>query len=628
MKKTADLALKALLPVLFLAGPLRAQSDAGSETRTTFKVHEPAEGNSLYVGHYGETFQYSYGWVVSASMRAETEFVRLQPRLSRSDELLERYPRAGVKAESKLLKDSDFTAENFTPKNLLELVVIPKDAPGGYKSLRKIRRAKEREMSAHGLDYEIGDRCGYGLQFHFPPESFQVWIKRPYRLFQCYSESPKAFFILTSGDPPMKAADQAGLLMNRETVEFHLSKYLSSVNPPEKPEIDLRGFQGFWRAWLFINGPLLLLMALPGSNRFLQRLNFIGYNLVLFINISGLIGFLIPCISYGAGWGNGRTGDLMFAAQSILGPWICRSIAKRFHSADAKRVFWWSWLAAVPLVAMDLYNYFLPVPPAAVFEIINLSTIAFAMTGMAFGLIFSLVVTLPDRGKTENAGPLLILLLALAASPALASEPSDAEALASTPAQLTRRLLHESKGGHDYRRDAVESLKQLNEYFDRQRVEVTGLGSSDDTYETFPEMFDGQVKPSFFAGKLNVTSWQKVQRLLRNFSGVTFTDDINNFMTDNNGNLSDRGKEVLKEYGKLKINEIVAHSWGSELIYNAILSGYIQPPKKLTVIGVPDNLLEKWNLLAGSRGRRSIFVEARMITRRCGARRSRRWRTG
>lgn len=442
---------------------------AAAQIPTRAQPRAPLEEQNLFIGHYGEIFAYSDGWMAEASMRAETEFVRLQPKPARG--------------EVATLADSAFRPENFTKKNLLELVVIPKDAPGGYRSLRDIRRAKEQDMSAHGIEYAIHDRESGDRQFDFPPGTFRVRIKRPYRLLQRYTESPKEFFILTYGDPEASVVNEAAISGNIGTVEQSLSKYLAGVNPPKRPEIDLRGFQGFWRMWLFFNGPLLLLILLPRSNSFLKRLNFIAYNLILFLNISGLIGFLIPCISYRTGWGTWQNGALLFATLAILGPWICRLIARRFYRPDEKRIFWWSWLAALPLVALDLEGYSSHALPDPVFEIIFSSTFAFAMTGMAFGLIFSLVATLPDRGKVKTTAPLLLMLLAFLVCPVHAREPSDSEILASTPAELARRMLREKKGDYDYRGEAVKKLKREGRYFDRQRVEITGLGSSDNTYD-------------------------------------------------------------------------------------------------------------------------------------------------
>lgn len=387
-------------------------------------------------------------------MRAETEVVRFQPYLR------------GPKPESKMLEDSAFTPENFTSKGLLELVVIPKDAPGGYRSLQDIRRAKEHEMSAGGFDYKIYDEKSGYQQFSFPPETFHVRIKRPYHLLQCYTESPKAFFILTSGDPQAQPGNGRVLQDNIRTIEVSLSDYLEAVALPLKPEIDLSGFKGFWRMWLFFNVPLFLLMALPKSNPIFSRLNFIGRSLMLSINVSGLVGFLIPCVSYRIGWGIWRSGALLFAALALLGPWICWLIARRFYGTDEKRVFYWSLLAALPLAALDLDSYFHYSLPDPVSEIIFSSTFAFAATGMAFGLIFALVMTLPNRMSMRTSAQLLLLLLAFAVAPARAQTLSDSEILASTPKELARRIQRE-KAGYDYREDAVKSIRQNGNYFDR-----------------------------------------------------------------------------------------------------------------------------------------------------------------
>ena len=60
------------------------------------------------------------------------------------------------------------------------------------------------------------------------------------------------------------------------------------------------------------------------------------------------------------------------------------------------------------------------------------------------------------------------------------------------------------------------------------------------------------------------------------------------------GEMTDRSKQTFAAYKDKDINELVAHSWGSEAVYAAILNGELRPPKKLIVVGVPDDNLEKW----------------------------------
>jgi len=129
--------------------------------------------------------------------------------------------------------------------------------------------------------------------------------------------------------------------------------------------------------------------------------------------------------------------------------------------------------------------------------------------------------------------------------------------------------------------------------FKFQRVEVTGMWSSDDTSRTHPEMFDKQLKMSF------LNELRNPGKIARAFQPVVnFAQDAMSALLDTQGKLSGRGKEILSELKGATANEVVAHSWGTEAVYAGILTGYINPPRKLIVIGVPEANEEKWRALA------------------------------
>src|ERR1017187_3278518 len=105
-------------------------------------------------------------------------------------------------------------------------------------------------------------------------------------------------------------------------------------------------------------------------------------------------------------------------------------------------------------------------------------------------------------------------------------------------------------------------------------------------------MFSLKIRPSY----LNEDALKQQQKDI-SFLGraqlawkeaVGGSEDLITAIRERNGVLSDRGKEVLQPLVGKEVNQIVCHSWGTQIVYNAILSGYIKPPKLLIVLGAPD----------------------------------------
>lgn len=202
---------------------------------------------------------------------------------------------------------------------------------------------------------------------------------------------------------------------------------------------------------------------------------------------------------------------------------------------------------------------------------------------------------------------LLAGLLAVTASRALAGTPSAVNQelakrlyeLDPRVRPLTAKYLDEM--GIDYEAKARENLIAKGETFDYVQVEVTGVMSSDDTDTYDKGLFDLQIKPSF----TNYENENPVQRARREFldaldpAGMRkFEPDMVEYMNAAAGVTTARAYERLKPLMGREVNVLVAHSWGTELVYAAILNGVIKPPKKLVVVGVPDDDKEKWRQLA------------------------------
>jgi hypothetical protein len=550
-------------------------------------------GEDVFAGHFGELIRLPFDWTAAAEMQGPTESIHIYRKRTK---LIHTAQGTGYAPD--VPSGSDFIPENLTSQGLIALIAAPKDAPGGYRNLDDLRRAKERELSARGMDFRIEDNCGFKQRFEFPAHSFQVWVNSPYRLYQCYTASPEAIFILSSADPRSTAPGSSEISRPLEMVQRSLERYLQAVVPPSVTVLDLRGFKGFWKGWLPLCGLFILLMALPGAGPFAKRANVVGRNLLILVNAFGLIGFLIPVVSYRSGLGAAlwRNSGTISVIPAILGPWLIAWIADRFCDMDRKRAFRWSWVAAAPLIAVSLQDHFQPSAPVA--DIILGSTLMCALEGIAFGLVLSFQCPRGEGlGRATPAAGLLVIFLALSGSSARAQMIPDAVAARSTP-EAVARMLRSQRPAVDYHKRAIEELKAADKYYDLESVEVTGFTSTDNTFEYDPNLFVKQIKPSFFVdpgGRGVIASMRSGWRWI---TGATLKDDTLNAMLDTQGHLTQRAKEVLADYQDVKINQLVAHSWGTELIYNAIASGYIKAPKTLIVVGVPDANREKWDKLS------------------------------
>ena len=153
-----------------------------------------------------------------------------------------------------------------------------------------------------------------------------------------------------------------------------------------------------------------------------------------------------------------------------------------------------------------------------------------------------------------------------------------------------RKGIHSYKELHESARDNLKREDRLPFHF--QRVEVAGAGSTDNTNETMPDMIDKQLKLSH-ANDVPSERWLDK---LKNF--FDRGKDLTESLSDTSGTPTARSQKILAELKGKRINELFAHSWGSEAVYLGILNGDILPPKKLVIIGVPASNEQKWLMLA------------------------------
>lgn len=161
-----------------------------------------------------------------------------------------------------------------------------------------------------------------------------------------------------------------------------------------------------------------------------------------------------------------------------------------------------------------------------------------------------------------------------------------------------------------YKLQSISALRKRNEYYDINRAEITGIFSTDSTNDSIQNFTDLPLHPAHNSSEPSTPEQQGFWNRLRNiFSSEQtvvkndYKDFSDLFFDEKTGKLSPRGREILDPLkGNVRVNEIVAHSWGSLILNNAILEGVIPPPRRIVVVGCPDADLTRWSLLARMTG--------------------------
>ncbi|MBI2385376.1 MAG: hypothetical protein HYV14_05105 [Elusimicrobia bacterium] len=163
----------------------------------------------------------------------------------------------------------------------------------------------------------------------------------------------------------------------------------------------------------------------------------------------------------------------------------------------------------------------------------------------------------------------------------------------------------------DYQALATRRLEEDGEIFDRARIEVDGVNAKDNTANFDPSLFDEPpVQPSHSAQDRSPGVINKLRRIFGHSPAADVVLDISDYRSASNGEMTKRTRDVFDDWKTREINEVVAHSWGCEAVYAAIVNGYMLPPKKLILTGVPDNSFVKWQLLAKYTGTKVFWVRA------------------
>lgn len=396
---------------LFAREPQAPPSPAVEAASRPGSTGRSAKGNSLFVGHYGETIEFPSSWTAEAEMRGETEAVFFHSKFE--DDFQNKPLRP---------KKSDYRPENFTPMGLMELVVLPKDAPGGLGSLAAIRAAKELELKEQGVDYGIFEETG---EKDWPRATFHVNTKNPYRLWQTYSQSPSAIYILTTGDKI--EAGEFGLDQARienihsasQLVNQSLSESLKAMEgrtaagrlfhfQDEAARDIFSGFKNFFRYEYYRSAPaarllaaatvVMLILALwPGRTAGSRRARLFGRSMLFFALLAGFSGFLtvyLPAKFAGALW---NSDDLAFVVPVLPLAVVGWAAARRLRSSRAGRV-------SMAMAALAAAWAFIFLWRADMENLDLTSVLAFEITffhlfiGLTFGVAFAAAFgPLPDK---------------------------------------------------------------------------------------------------------------------------------------------------------------------------------------------------------------------------------------
>lgn len=321
----------------FAREPQAPPSPVESSAQTTYSLKRNTEnaGENIFVGHFGETVRLAHFWAVDAKMHGPMEAVNFH--LKTLDPLGNAPPFNP--------KPKDYVPENFKRLRLMQMLVIPKDVPGGFQSLAKLREAKAKELNATGSGYELQEVGDYP----WPPDSFQVSISTPYRLYQLYTQSDKNFFIITSGAGPHDVNPDDPILTNAtadltNSLSTHLDDFRLKIMAEKNFPYDLRIIAIPWAA---ICGLAALLSFLPKRRNWLARLRLMGRTMFSLTTAWLLLAGSVLFASWRLGLQRIVNEGSILVCAGLITPWICRTISIRLGGQRPWRVFTWSAMASI-----------------------------------------------------------------------------------------------------------------------------------------------------------------------------------------------------------------------------------------------------------------------------------------
>lgn len=541
------------------------------------------EGYVDYVGHFGEVFKLRGGGTIDAFMSGGTEVINLYPKFQQGlpDGVLKPFrPKA-----------SDFKPENFTRLELIQLLIIPRSS-GGFKSLEELKKAKIQDLEASGVRYRVFDQPIFP-SFHrdWPAGTFAINILAPYQLSQLYTATTAHLCILTAGldtPPSTEIGNHSGALR---------SALANWVVPEEEPVLDespsaiiaegltFSVLPVVWIPWAAITGLACLLVGFLKMTSRWSTLRHVSLAVLIFTNSGILLGGLVGLICWPFAWFTHHL-PIPGGIACLLMPLLAVLVSRVSRVAARRRT----------LIGMSLWA----LASAAVIGYYGSSdwgsgsryvVVYNAVVGFVFYTIGGVIFGLLDAPKVQTPGKkaLLTLFVLLAASSARSQEAGQ-DADAKARASLAKQGITEAT----YTNQAKVNLGKTQVLYNLQRVEIKGIlarnSADNDTNSSLGPMFDLQIAPTHLGTRPeNRPTWMQPSNVVADFRQLS---------KDAHNQLSSAAEEAVKQLEGKEVSEIVAHSWGTEIVYNAILAGKILAPRRLIVAGMPDRDLEKWKALS------------------------------
>ncbi|MGE0450566.1 MAG: hypothetical protein AB7Q29_13410 [Vicinamibacterales bacterium] len=208
----------------------------------------------------------------------------------------------------------------------------------------------------------------------------------------------------------------------------------------------------------------------------------------------------------------------------------------------------------------------------------------------------------------------------------LAAAPLSAQIPLSPRERAYRTLQQTGVSPESFEDDAKDNMRKSNMVvYDIQRLAVTGIVTVGSSADASSRDYDTILHPAFRNDDVLEARNREnlVQRIGRSLAGTDYFGALGRWIFSYGGEdlvaaametmigKTKRVDEVFAGMRDKEVNELVAHSWGTELTYNAILNKKIRPPKLLIVAGVPDNSHQKWAMLARYTGTQVVFLSFR-----------------
>lgn len=561
----------------------------------------PGEGYVTYTGHYGEVFKLRGGWEIRPSMHVETEVINYYP----------------LDYNQPDRKPTDFIAENFTRDRLVQLIILPWSASSS-KSLDALKRRKVEDLKSSGVEFRIVDNPfpGYGhLGREWPKGTFEVLIATPYLLSQLYTTSGRHLAILTTGwdTPPSTVISSHYDSMRmglRDWVVPETGKEIPQTFGPvparDIPEagISLRVFAKpqIWMTWALVSGIACLLLGILNVTKRFDPLRRASLSLLVFSNAGALIGGAVGLVFWPFGWSAPHL-PIPPAVACLFIPLLAWLMGRVRGRRPRRRALIgtaaWALTAATFLVYVSFISTLGAEWSAHIPSFTAMVAFVFYAAG---GVIFGILDSVTSGGGGRRV--LVALAILLISSRMVWAQPVPIENPVPNPidgdASFIARQRLEAKGAdpESFKKQAIRNLSETQDIYAYQRVEIKGIFAKGDTNDALKNLFDKQIEASHLGEKGNTV----IPVPAKARAGWNHLKDLYDLHDETYGEYTEAAKLAVKELKDKEINEIVAHSWGSEIVYNAILKGDINPPRRLIVCGMPDRDLEKWRQLSKHTG--------------------------